>query len=329
MVALAMLALSARVPLSGYTMAQGKDDSPTLRAVLRLEQEWGVANGSLAAAVIAAVLSLLAVAVAWRRLPWLGIGATLAATLALGLGATSFDRLNAESLRAAEPVDQSWVDSADLGSASFVQLPEGDRARAFQQLFWNRSIERLVLVNAPPIDAFRADRATIADDGRVLVAGEPLRGPMLVQDWGSHAIWRNVREIRREEGLRLLQPVGSPRLRLLAAGFYADGWMRRGGSILVWGEPATLRLRLRMPPETKETTLSLRAPGYERDVTLAAGEQSVVDIPVRPNGRAWVLDFDTEGPGYLGDHRIVSVRAEPPALLPPTAGASESPVAGE
>ncbi|HSL63183.1 MAG TPA: hypothetical protein VK874_00880 [Gaiellaceae bacterium] len=319
--ALAMLALSARVPLSGYTVAQGKDDSPTLRAVLRLEQELGIATGSLVVAVVAAVLSLLAVAAAWRRWTAVPLTAAVLAGTALCAGALSFDRLNAASLRATQPSERSWVDDAGLGEVTFVQLPEGDRAKVFEQLFWNRSVNRLVLVNAPPVDAFATERAELADDGRLLVGGRALTTPMLVQTWGSYALWEGVRRVDRAHSLDLLAPAGTPRLRLLAAGLYEDGWMRRSGSILVWpyaGRPyqGTLRLRLAMPADSQRVTLELRAPGYRRDVVLEAGARRTVDIPVRAEREAWVLDFATQGPGWLGDRRSVSVRAEPPQLLP-------------
>ncbi|HSC93303.1 MAG TPA: hypothetical protein VLB86_16740 [Gaiellaceae bacterium] len=330
--ALAMLALSARVPLSGYTVAQGKDDSPTLRAVLRLEQELGIGTGSLVVAALAAGLSLVAIAVAWRRLTVVALAAAVLTTSAIGAGALSYDRLNAASLRATQPADRSWVDAAGLGDVTFVQLPEGDRAKVFEQLFWNRSVDRLVLVNAPPVDAFATERAELADDGRLLVDGRPLATPMLVQTWGSYALWDGVRRVGRAQSLDLLAPVGTPRLRLLAAGLYEDGWLRRNGSILVWpraGRPyhARLRLRLAMPADSQRVTLQLRAPGYRQDVTLEPGERRTVDVPVRADRKAWVLDFATDGPGWLGDHRSVSVRAEPPLLLPAGPPARARPLA--
>jgi hypothetical protein len=323
--ALGMLALSARVPLSGYTIAQGKDDSPTLRAVLRLEQHLGIADGSLVAALVAAALSLLAIAVAWRRLPALGLAAAAAATVALSVGASSFDRLNAASIRDAETAPKTWVDEAGLRDVALLQLPEASRHAAFERLFWNRSVQRLLLLNSPPIDAFAAETVRVGGDGRLVAGGETVRGPLLVQGWGSYARWENMRLVARSNASHLLAPTGTPRLRLLAAGLYADGWLRRSGSILVWGGDATLRLRLSMPPGTTRMALGLRAPGFTRTVVLDAGRRTTVDVPVRPRGRAWVLDWSTEGPGWLGDRRAVSARAEPPVLLPPRAGEERSP----
>ena len=76
--ALGLIALAARVPLSGYTISDSKQDSPFLLGVYRLEHAIGSANGSLAIAVVAALLSLLAVGIAWRsRLAVLAIGLSL------------------------------------------------------------------------------------------------------------------------------------------------------------------------------------------------------------------------------------------------------------
>src|SRR5436190_11415402 len=65
----ALLLLAARVPLSGYAAAHNKDDSPTLWAVLRFEGLTSVGNGSLAFALVAAVLSMLGALVAFRKVP--------------------------------------------------------------------------------------------------------------------------------------------------------------------------------------------------------------------------------------------------------------------
>src|SRR5439155_218653 len=59
-IALGLLLLSARVPLSGYTVADAKQDSPFLFAAFQLQKPLGSANGALAVAVLAALLSIAA-----------------------------------------------------------------------------------------------------------------------------------------------------------------------------------------------------------------------------------------------------------------------------
>src|SRR5205823_10551057 len=53
-----MVVLSARIPLSGFTAADNKQDSPFLFAVFRLECILGVGSGALAVALVAGVLSI-------------------------------------------------------------------------------------------------------------------------------------------------------------------------------------------------------------------------------------------------------------------------------
>ena len=100
-VAIGLIALSARVPLSGYTVGDSKQDSPFLMGVFRLEKAVGVGDGSLAIALAAAALACLAVGAALRnRLAWVAVGATLVASCAVSVGAISFDH------RVADGADQ-------------------------------------------------------------------------------------------------------------------------------------------------------------------------------------------------------------------------------
>ena len=82
--AVGLLALSARVPLSGYTVSDFKQDSPFLMGVFRLEKAVGIGDGSLAIALCAAVLACLGAAAAFRaRLAWVAVGATIVASCAV------------------------------------------------------------------------------------------------------------------------------------------------------------------------------------------------------------------------------------------------------
>ena len=62
----ALIALAARVPLSGYTISDAKQDSPFLLAAFRLERAIGIGDGSLLIAVAATLLAGLAVATCFR-----------------------------------------------------------------------------------------------------------------------------------------------------------------------------------------------------------------------------------------------------------------------
>lgn len=274
--ALAMLAVSARVPLSGYTVGQGKADSPTLRAVHELGEAVGLADASLAVAGLAAVLSLGAVAAAYR--PRVGAPAALAAAVvaacALGAGAYAFDHRAAPAFRAGgAPADVRWVDRAGLGSVSLLVLPRPEPSYAFLNLFWNRSVDRVLLLGAPRLDPFGNEPVEVAADGRLLASGETVRSPLLVQTYGSQARFEGAELVEAGPGMELLRPRGTPRLRLLAAGFYADGRLAPLSSLTVWGPALTVRLAFRAE---RPAAVSVG----ETRIALRAGERRVVDVEV-------------------------------------------------
>lgn len=319
-----LVGLSAWLPLSGYTIGHGKDDSPTLRAVLRLSQEVGVANGSLVVALLAAVLSALAVALVFlpRHAVPVVLGATMATMAAITVGAVSFDRMNSRYVLAdALPDGRDWVERHRLGPATLVQLPGADRASAFEQLFWNRSIERIVLVGTRPIDAFAAEAGRIAPDGRLLADGRPLTGPMVLQTWGAHAQLTGVQTLESNHAFLLVRAAGEPRVRLLAPGFLGDGWVGRNAEVTVWPEErggpleGTLRLALALPTNAARTRIDLSGPGIRRRVVVQPGARTEVELPVRAQG-IWTLKLEAKDFGWLGGRRPVSVRAEPPRFLP-------------
>src|SRR5207244_12458137 len=93
-IALGLVVLAARVPLSGYTISDAKQDSPFLLAVFRLEKAVGIGNGALMVALVASALALLGAAVGFR--PWLArwaVGASVAAAVFVSVGAVAFGLL--------------------------------------------------------------------------------------------------------------------------------------------------------------------------------------------------------------------------------------------
>ena len=84
--------------------------------------------------------------------------------------------------------------------------------------------------------------------GRLLVDGRPSRRPLLVQTYASTvaAERRPARAARTH--LRPLPAAGTPRLRVLAAGRFADSWLAPKGAITVWTKTGgTLELVLALP----------------------------------------------------------------------------------
>jgi len=132
LVALALLVLSMRVPLSGYTISDAKQDSPFLLGIFRLEKAVGIGDGSLFVALVAAALACVAAAAAFRsRFAHVAVAATLLASCAVSVAAVSFDQHVVRTVRATYlPPDARWIDHAGLGPATLIQTPATPHARA-------------------------------------------------------------------------------------------------------------------------------------------------------------------------------------------------------
>jgi hypothetical protein len=301
--------VAARIPLSGYAAAHNKDDSPTLWAVIRLETLVSVGNGALAVALIAAALSCVAALAAFRRLPPLvALVAAIAACCALSAGASSFDAHTSKGLRHSLPHDLRWVDHARLGSVDLLAPPGARREQSWQQLFWNTSVERLLVLGSPRIDHFSTKQVRVRRDGTLVVDGHADQRPLLVQTYGSTLQLTGVSRVRHETIWDLYRPTGVPRLRLIAAGRFADNWLTPAGTITVWTRrSATLDLVLALPPNAQTTPIWFTAANVDRLVRVQPGRRVALDFRV-PGGGAWSLHFKTTKHGYLGE-RAVSVRA--------------------
>jgi hypothetical protein len=301
----ALLLLAARVPLSGYAAAHNKDDSPTLWAVLRFESLVSVGNGALAVALVAAALSAIAALAAFRKLPAaVVVFAAVAACCALSAGASSYDHLSSTSLRHSLNPDLRWVDHAQLGSVDLLAPPGSRKEQLWEQLFWNTSVKRLLLLGSPPLDQFDTKVVHVAPDGRLLVDGRADRRPLLVQTYASTVQMTGVQRVRRDVIFDLYRPAGTPRLQLVAAGRYPDKWLAPQGAITVWTKKGgTLTLVVTMPSGTRVTPVSFNG----RLVQVRPGKQTTLRFRV-PAGGAWSLHFRSKKQGYLAD-RAVSVLA--------------------
>jgi hypothetical protein len=306
-IATGLLLLAARIPLSGYAAAHGKDDSPTLWAVLRLEAAVTTGNGALAFAVVAAALSGLAAAVAWRRAGGLvALGVAVAACCALSAGAASFDGKISHALRHSLPNDVRWIDHANVGNVDVIAPPGSRREQTWEALFWNHSARRLVLFGSPPIDQFAVSRLHVAADGRL----EGIDHAFATQTYASTLQLTGVRRVRHELIWDLYRPAGIPRLQLLAAGRYVDGWLAARGAFTVWTHTAgTLRMSLFAPLSLHTTTMHFGG----ATLRIHPGQRVALNMAV-PAHR-WSLHFWTARPAYLAD-RSVSVVATRVRFVP-------------
>jgi len=323
LISVVLLAISARVPLAPYSVADNKQDSPFLLGVFRLEHAIGVANGSLIIAVAAAVLSAIAAAIAWRaRLAVLALGLSLLLAAAASAGSISFDHHVSKTVRATYlPSDARWIDHSGLKHVLLIHTPATPHARSHEELFWNRSLDDVLFFDqASPIDAFGAKRVKAAADGRLVAAGKTLHAPLAISNYAVRLRLRGAERVARGADYELWRPTGTPRLALFVGGLYYDRWLAQAGYVMIW--PAhgnrvrgTLRLELSLPPNTERTLLQLTAPQLKRQVAIVPGGRRTV--VVRVEGHApWRLHFSTKRPGYLQDGRPISVKAEMPAFTP-------------
>jgi hypothetical protein len=323
LIAVILLAISARVPLAPYSVADNKQDSPFLLGVFRLEHGVGVANGSLFVAVVAALLSVLAAAIAWRgRLALGAIALSVALAAAASAGSTSFDHHVSKSVRASYlPHDARWVDDTGLENVVLVQTPGTPHARAHEQLFWNLSLDDVLFYDqATAIDAFGSERIKTDARGRLLVADKPLRVPIAFSNYAVRARFRDAKLVTRGVNYDLWRPEGTPRLAQFVGGLYTDRWLAQGGHVTLWPDHGTrvrgtLRLELSLPKNTERTVLHFSGPGFQRKVTVLPGSERTVMLPVRSNG-SWTVNFHTNRPGYLPDGRPISVQAKTPVFTP-------------
>ena len=320
--AVGLLALSARVPLSGYTVSDFKQDSPFLMGVFRLEKAVGIGDGSLAIALAAAALVCLGAAAAFRaRLVWVAVGATIVASCAVSIGAVSFDRHVVRTVRETYlPADARWVDHAKVGDATLIQTPATPHARAHEQLFWNSSLTRLAFLDqASPIDAFGHPHVTIADDGRFLLGGKTMRGPLVISNFAVRAQLADAIPVATGADYELWQPTGTPRMALFIGGLYHDGWLSPAGHLTVYPGAdgridGTLGLPFSLPTNTRRTTLRLQGPGVDRRVTVVPGKSIVVRVTVSHRG-PWTLSWHSDRTGALQpDDRPISGQAGMPVF---------------
>jgi hypothetical protein len=314
--------LAARVPLSGYSAADGKTNAPTLFATARLEQALGdVATASLVLAL--GVTLLVAVLVLASRRPGtatpLALGLALAVSAATYAGAVSYNLANAERTRTDVLGPQpSFVDASGIEDTAMLLTRSSERGVASEYLFWNRSIETVYLLpGAEPPDSFAVTRVTVARDGTLLADGRPVTRPLAADGFSDTLRFRASDEIATSPAFTLLASPGPQRLDLYAPGRFADGWLGLRGSFQLWPETAAgvLTFALTGPEGAPPVAVELTPPGLPaREVIVQPGRTSKFSVPVCRAG-PWSMDFVAPSTGAVGG-RYVSVQSSEPVYRP-------------
>lgn len=320
-----LITASALVPLAGFTAAEGKSQSPFLLAAFRLEEALGSpGSGSLAVAAAAAVFGLAVIVLSAR--PALGtpvvLGVALTASVAASVGAVAFDNRNSASVRAAFlPDEPSWVDRAGFDDVTLVRGPDGIRTEALEQLFWNRSVDRVVLLpGAEEVDHFQSAALTVGSEGSLRSDGRALDGPMLVDGYGGTIVLGDAERIASSQSYTLWRPRGPARMSLYLAGRYSDGWLAAIGRMYLWPDRADgpiarrVSLTLTAPAGAENMTIRFQEPGGKRlrDVRLAPGRPQTVTFDVCSRG-PWYTTYSSSVRGFVGS-RVVSAQATEPRM---------------
>ena len=321
-IAAGLVGLAARVPLSGFSAAEGKTNAPTLFAQARLEQALGdVALASLVAAGAVTLLLGILVVATWRG----GALTTVALCLALGVcgatsvGAVSYNLANAErTKRDVLGPEPSFVDRSGVTGTAMLQTRTSARAVASEYLFWNRSVDSVYLLpGAEPPDAFAVTRLTVASDGTLLAGGEPVTRPLLADGFSDTLRFRHSQEVARSPVYHLVRSNAPHRLALYAPGRYADGWLGLLGSVQLWPETVaeglagTVSFRLVAPTGAPPVAVSFEPAGAPaEEVVVRPGAARNVSFRVCAAG-PWRVEFAAPSTGSVGG-RFVSVRASEP-----------------
>jgi hypothetical protein len=308
-----LLVFGARVPLSGFAISTGSTDSPLLWAVVRLNSLVGMGTSSLLIAVYIGAAAGLAALVAFGLRARVAFGAGLAFLVAASLGATAADvhsaRLSASEFVAPLP---TWVDDAHLGDVTAVATRSAPSGLLTEQLFWNRTLTREVLMaGADTTDAFARARVSIAPDGTLESPSGPIRTPVLFEQYGVLASFQDARLVASTPSFALWKPRTVVRFRSLETGRFQDGWLAPGGSLTLWPHAGrrlrgVLRFRVSLPAGFKPSTLTFGGkqvtirPGTSRRLAICVDSAHPRRIFFHAN---WTL---------LPDLRPVSVRQTAP-----------------
>lgn len=328
LVSLGLLTVALTTPLTSAAIGQGKVHAPELFAVARIQQAYnGLAGKTSDALFLALLVGIVLVTVAaWARPKVATIVALAFAAAYMGMlsvGAYAFDSANTHAVRETfVGSNPSWVDELKLGKARLVMTPNGLMTDALEQLFWNRSIDRAVLLpGAKPTDLLPVGKGTVAGDGTLLVDGHPLTEPALLDEYSSSVQVRDAKRLGSDPTSVLYRPAGALKLRLVAIGQFAQHWLAERGAFLVWPDAKGGRvaghivLRLSLPAGAATIRMQFRSKHLLRNVAISPGTPRVLSLAVCGIGPTDVT-FAAQSSGRLGDGRIVSVGSQPPVFTP-------------
>jgi hypothetical protein len=323
--AAALAAAAALVPLAGWAAGGGSAQSLVLAAVRRLEVAVGdVGLASLlaalgATALLAAVLA--SAALRPRRATTVALALAAAATLATTAAAASFYRDGRSALRTTYlAADRSWVDAAG-GDVTLLVGPRSTSPDLHSTLFWNRSVRHVALLaSADRPDAFAALAAEADGAGRLDL---PTR-LVLADDHGSTLVLRGAERVGAGPTKTLWRTPAGAQLELLVAGRYYSGLLAAVGGLRVWPEEpggrlaAWLELEL-TAPAAATVAFAVELPGGSTlDWDVPRGSTRLARVPVCASG-VWTAAFRTTSVAVVHGTRVGPRSSEPHLVADPAA----------
>ena len=255
-------------PLAGWDPSH----SLVLTGLVKVQQLAGSAGaGGLLVAATASVLSLLAIAFAWRGLTAAVAVLGIAFCVAASAFATSFDVQNSRNVRAAfVAAGPDWF----TGDATVVS--GGGRTSTLEQFFWNRGAKRLALLpGVQEPDVFASSRTHVTRDGRLAgVSGQVV----LSEDSGALVPVAPG----RFNGSWLAAK--TPQLGASVAGRYGDEWMAPSAIARLFGGSISFRL---VAPEAMHVTIGKSVVQLKAHVPVRLTLSGCGTLPVHFSSFGW------------------------------------------
>jgi hypothetical protein len=278
--ALGLGGLALVVPFSTLALEPFAFDSPTLSAVATVGRELSTGDAAALFGTLGLLAALAAAAVPLRRHGGAVAVVAIVLSFALGIAAYSGDRRMTHRAEGSV-AEKDWLDRKGI-DADVLVLPGGSLHAGWMLESWNRNVGRTYHLGEVDPDPLPHTQLGIGPDGTLSAAGEPFASRhLVVNEYASRIELPGERLTTSAAGLTLYRTNGPLRLRSLAEGLYADGWVRGVMTYTVWPNAprGEYRVRLELPPGRKGRRVEAVAGPVRRTGRLVSGTPLELRVP--------------------------------------------------